>query len=314
MRAALAATPGTGIVLAAVSGGADSLALLAALAWEGPRQQRAVGVVHVDHALQPGSAAQGERVAAQARRLGVTDVRIERAKPAARPTAGHEADARLARYDVLDAVARAGDVDAVFLGHTRDDQAEQVLLGLARGSGARSLAGMPAVRGAYRRPLLGLTHESLVSACREQGLDVWEDPSNQDLRLLRNRVRHRVLPLLEAELGPGIADALVRSADLLRSDADLLDTLAAAAYDECAGSGNEPGLSVPALAALPDALRTRVIRREVLSAGAPASAVSRRHVRAAESLVVRWRGQGPVSLPGGLVAVRRCDRLVVEAP
>lgn len=313
VRAALREVSAGRPVYAAVSGGADSLALLAGLAFEGPRHDRRVSVLHVDHGLQPVSADQAARVVEQAAALGVTDVHVLRASATAVRGVGPEAAARRMRYELLDAVAARESGSVVCLGHTRDDQAEQVLLGLARGSGARSLAGIPPARGPYRRPLLHLRHDALVEACRQQGLEPWDDPTNDDVALTRNRVRHRVLPMLEAELGPGVTDALARTADLLRTDADLLDSLAADAHARCRAESSD-GLSVTELALLPDAVRSRVIRRALVDAGAPANDVSARHVGAVDALVRDWRGQGPVSLPGGLVAVRRCDRLVVEAP
>lgn len=315
VRATLSDLDRDGVVYAAVSGGADSLALLAALAFEAPRAGRAPAVVHVDHALQPESAAQADRVVSQARALGVTEARVI-AATIRRSRAGPEGGARAARYAVLDTLAAEPTTATVLLAHSRDDQAEQVLLGLARGSGARSLAGMAPVRGAYRRPLLHLGRATLVDACRRQGLLPWTDPTNADLAFTRNRVRHRVLPVLEAELGPGVGEALARTAELLRDDADLLDALAADAHDACGphGAAGSTTLDVTALGALAPALRTRVLRRVALAAGAPATDLTFAHVRAVDALVTRWHGQGPVSLPGGLVAVRRCDRLVVEAP
>ncbi|HVF19615.1 MAG TPA: tRNA lysidine(34) synthetase TilS [Mycobacteriales bacterium] len=318
VRSAVERTSPDALVLAAVSGGADSLALMAALAFEAPRRGRRVAVVHVDHGLQRGSAEQARQVVDQAHGLGVPDARVCRVYvDVARGGRGPEGSARAARYAALDAEAERSGAEQVHLGHTLDDQAEQVLLGLARGAGARSLAGMPPERGRYVRPLLGLTRELLVEACRQQGLAPWADPSNVDPAYTRNRVRHRVLPVLEAELGPGIAAALARTAELLRDDADLLDDLAADGWAACSAAspdGADEGLSVAALLALPPALRGRVLRTAALGAGAPASDLTLGHVRAVEALVLDWRGQGPIPLPGGLVAVRRCDRLVVEAP
>ncbi len=316
VRAALRdARPGA-LVQAAVSGGADSLALMAALAFEAPRRDRLVEVVHVDHGLQPGSAEQAERVREQATALGISSVLVRRVAVGTAAD-GPEGAARRARYAALDEAAKDSGADRVYLAHTLDDQAEQVLLGLARGSGARSLAGIPPLRERYQRPLLHLTHATLVEACRAQGLEPWADPSNDDPAYTRSRVRHRVLPVLEAELGPGVAAALARTAELLRADAELLDALAADAWLRCTFDEETPdpeGLSTRVLAELPDALRTRVIRTAITRAGAPPTDVALSHVRAVEALVLDWHGQGPLSLPGGLVAVRRCDRLVVEAP
>jgi tRNA(Ile)-lysidine synthase len=295
VRAALQLAPPGALVLAAVSGGADSLALLAGLAWEAPRNDRRAGAVHVDHGLVPGSAEQADNVAKQAAALHVTAevVRVT-------VDGGNEAAARRARYAALDDAADRLGAAQVHLGHTRDDLAEQVLLGLARGSGARSLAGMPRTRGRYVRPLLDLPRATTERACAALGLTPWQDPSNDDPRFARNRVRHAVLPVLEAELGPGVAAALARTADLLRADADHLDALAMA-YDG--------GLDAETLAALPDAVRSRVLRSAVLAAGAPPTDLTAAHVAAVDALVTAWHGQGPVHLPGGLAAVRHCGTL-----
>jgi tRNA(Ile)-lysidine synthase len=188
----------------------------------------------------------------------------------------------------------------VLLGHTLDDQAETVLLGLARGSGARSLAGMPPRRGRYARPFLDLPRATTVRACAVLGLAPWDDPANADPRHARNRARHRALPALEEALGPGVTDALARTARLLRADADLLDGLAAAAYAET-------GLDARRLADLPAALRSRVLLTAARDAGAVDLGAG--HVAAMDALVTDWHGQGPVDLPGGLALVRRCDTL-----
>lgn len=246
VRAELAGLGPDDLVLVACSGGPDSLALAAALVLEAPRVGRSVrsrghgvraGAVVVDHGLQPGSDAVAARAAAQCRDLGLDPVVVRRVVVPAGP-GGPEAAARAARYAALDAVAAEHGATAVLLGHTLDDQAESVLLGLARGSGARSLAGMPRRRGAYRRPLLGVRRAQTLAACAALGLDPWHDPTNGpaepgaaaevgDPTPARSRVRHEVLPVLEAVLGPGVAPALARSAALLRDDADALDALAA---------------------------------------------------------------------------------------
>src|SRR4051794_25048372 len=206
------------LVLVACSGGADSLALLAAAAFEAPRAGLRVGVVTVDHCWSADSSARATAVVEVARRLGA-DPAVAVPAPAQRS----EGAARAARYAALDASADRYEASAVLLAHSLDDQAETVLLGLARGSGARSLAGMPASRGRYRRPLLGLRRETLRAAAVAEGLDPWDDPTNADLSFARARARHDVLPVLESALGPGIAEALARSATLLGSDADALD-------------------------------------------------------------------------------------------
>lgn len=213
-------------VLVGCSGGPDSLALLAAAAFEGPRLGLRVDAVVVDHGLQPDSA----QIAAQAdqacRQAGAGHVLVIAAQVA--PTGeGPEAAARTARYRAFERAIAASSARLMLLGHTLDDQAEQVLLGLARGSGARSLAGMPARRGQYVRPLLEVPRALVHQACADLGLQAWHDPANRDPRFARNRVRHRVLPVLEDELGPGVAAALARTAAQLAEDTAALDELAA---------------------------------------------------------------------------------------
>ena len=307
VRAAIRDLSPGDLVLAACSGGADSLALTAALAFEAPRAGLRAGAVVVDHALQPGSRDQAERAAAMAAELGADPVDVVSANvdPAG---AGPEAAARAARYAALDAAADRLGAVAVLLGHTRDDQAESVLLGLARGSGARSLAGMPAQRGRYRRPLLDLSRATTVAACADLGLVPWDDPHNADPAFARVRVRTAVLPVLEQELGPGVAESLARTARLLRDDADLLDALAAEA------AARPDALEADALLGLPRAIRTRVLRRAALAAGAPATDLTAAHVDAVEALVTDWRGQGPIPLPGGVVAARQGRSLSLARP
>src|SRR5260370_10524586 len=230
------------LVLVACSGGADSLALAAAAAFVAPRLGQRAGGVTVDHGLQPGSGERAASVAALLGKLGLDPVRTAAVTVAtAGPAAGPEAAARVARDDALDAAAREYGATAVLLGHTLDDQAETVLLGLARGSGGRALAGMPARRDPYRRPLLAVRRATTGAACAELGLEPWQDPHNRDFRFARARVRHQALPALEAALGPGVAEALARTARQLRADAQCLDDLAFAESGHLRGSGPENG-------------------------------------------------------------------------
>ncbi|QKE83665.1 tRNA lysidine(34) synthetase TilS [Arthrobacter sp. NEB 688] len=309
VRAVLGECDPGDLVLVACSGGADSTALADAARFEGARAGVRVGAVVVDHGLQDGSRALAEEVAARLRARGLDPVDVASTWVTAERPDGLEAMARAARYRVLDdAVAHRG-ARLVLLGHTRDDQAEQVLLGLARGSGARSLAGMPSARGPYRRPLLGVTREQTRAACTAEGLSWWEDPMNEDPAFARVRAR-RALRDLEADLGPGLAAALARSADRLREDADHLDALADAAV---AALGPGPW-AVDALEAAPRAVRTRVWRRLVLRAGAPPGQVSARHVEACDRLLTHWRGQGAVHVPGGLRVHRSGGRVSIGRP
>jgi tRNA(Ile)-lysidine synthase len=220
---------------------------------------------------------------------------------------GPEAAARTARYAALEAAAAGHGAAAVLLGHTLDDQAETVLLGLARGSGARSLAGMPARRGIFLRPLLGLRRTVTVAACAAAGLTPWADPHNADRRFARVRVRLDALPALEAALGPGVAEALARTADQLRDDAEVLEQIALSER-----SADPRLMSAASLAGLPGAVRTRVLRSAALAAGCPATALTSAHVTRIEELVTDWRGQRWIDLPGGVRATRRSGQVLFE--
>ncbi|HEX2074060.1 MAG TPA: tRNA lysidine(34) synthetase TilS [Geodermatophilus sp.] len=295
-------------VLVAVSGGADSLALAAAVAFEAPRAGVPAGAVTVDHGLQPGSAERAGATAALAAGLGLEPVHVLAVRVGT--DGGPEAAARAARYAALaDLAARSG--ARVALGHTLDDQAETVLLGLGRGSGPRSVAGMVEHRVsegvAWWRPLLGVRRATTRAACADQGLPVWEDPWNSDPAYTRVRLRTEVLPLLEEVLGGGVAPALARTAGMLREDLDALDALAAAELSRLAGAD---GLPARELAALPAAIRRRVLRSWLRGAGVPdLQAV---HLAAVDALLVRWRGQGRVDLPGGAGVLRVSGRLVLR--
>jgi tRNA(Ile)-lysidine synthase len=294
-------------VLVACSGGADSLALAAAVAFEAPKLALSAGAAVVDHGLQAGSGPVAERAAGQCRAVGLDPVEVLTVQ-VGRGGEGPEAAAREARYAALDAAAERLGASLVLLGHTRDDQAEQVLLGLARGSGTRSLSGMPARRGRYARPFLGLTREQTAAACAASGLDPWADPHNGDPAYARVRARS-LLAALEDGLGPGVVAALARTADQLREDADHLDAEAASAGERL-GGGPIPAAD---LAALPRPVRTRLWRLLLVRAGAPGGAVSFRHVEACDALLTRWHGQGAVNVPGG-VTVRRSDGRVSISP
>jgi len=296
------------LVLAACSGGADSLALAAALAHEAPRQGLRAGGVTVDHGLQPGSAERARRVAAVLAGLGLDPVdNVPVTVDTGPGGSGPEAAARGARYRALDEVAGRHGARAILLGHSLDDQAETLLLGLARGSGSRSLGGMPARRGHYRRPLLGVRRATLRVACDALGLRPWDDPHNADPAFARSRVRHRALPALEEALGPGVAQALARTAGQLRSDAETLDELAAGRAPLVRGP--DGAWLADALAAAPAAIRTRLLRMAAIEAGCPPGRLTARHVEALDALVTRWHGQRWATLPGGVRAMLRCGKL-----
>jgi tRNA(Ile)-lysidine synthase len=305
VRSALADLSPGAVVLVACSGGGDSMALVEAVAHEARHAVWRAGAVVVDHALQPGSDAVASRAAGWVRALGLDPVVVERAAVSERGS-GLEAAARDARYAALSRVTVRLGAAVVLLGHTLDDQAEQVLLGLVRGSGARSLAGMAAVRGLYRRPLLGVSRTECRESLAAEEVPWWDDPMNDDPTFTRVRARRAVADL-EADLGPGVIAALGRSAAQLREDADHLDALADEAV-EVLGPG--PWDAV-ALTELPRAVRTRVWRRLLAAAGAPAGQVSTRHTEACDALLTNWHGQGPIHVPGGLRVLREHARLSI---
>ncbi|GEM33970.1 tRNA(Ile)-lysidine synthase [Nocardia neocaledoniensis NBRC 108232] len=330
-------------VVVGLSGGADSLALLAAAVVEAGD----VTAVVVDHQLQPGSGEVAAGAAAQALALGCIDAVVVPVEVGR--NGGAEAAARAARYAALESV-RAG--RPVLLGHTLDDQAETVLLGLARGSGGRSIQGMAAWNEPWGRPLLGVRRAQTRQMCADLGIEPWEDPHNLDPAYTRVRVRTEVLPLLEAVLGGGVAQALARTADQLRDDGEVLDALAAdllraarscgegtraqpgrgradgsreavaagepgscrppgtgAPSETTGGSGpadtDRPTLSIEILATAPAALRRRTIRAWLAEQGV--SGLLNAHLQAIDELVSDWRGQGGVAVAGG----GRDHRLVV---
>lgn len=289
-------------VLVAVSGGADSLALASALAVESKKLAITVIGVTIDHQLQAISADQAEKVKVQLSKMQI-DCVIK--KVSVDKKDGLEASARKARYQALEEVARSENAVAVFLGHTKDDQAETVLLGLARGSGTRSLSGMSASNGIYVRPLLEITRAQTEEFCNEVGLDFWSDPHNIDSQFTRVRIRQEALPTLERTMGPGISDALARSAQLLRDDADALDEWALREQMHL----DLGDLECAILESFPRAIRTRILRAAIYAAGAPSGSVTAEHVNTVEALISAWNGQGGLNLPGGVKVERISGRL-----
>jgi tRNA(Ile)-lysidine synthase len=284
--------------LVAVSGGADSLALAAALFIEAKPLALTPIAITIDHQLQENSHLQAERVVQQMKELGYVEVITK--KVVVSLESGLESGARDARYAALMESAQERQAEKIFLGHNRDDQAETVLLGLARGSGARSLSGMAVENGTYVRPLLAITRDEIEQACREWNLEFWSDPHNFNSDFTRVKVRREVIPYLEDNLDPGISRALVRSAALLRDDADALD-----AWADREGTD----LDCDRLAALPRAIRTRIIRKAALAAGATSGQLTFEQIGAIDALICAWKGQGAVSLAGGVKVERISGRL-----
>ncbi len=292
----------SGAVVVALSGGGDSLALAAAAAFEAPRLGIRAEAVVIDHGLQDGSAAIAGRAVDAARGLGLAARTV--AVDVRNSGGGLEAAAREARYAALARAAAETGADAVLLGHTLDDQAETVLLGLARGSGATSLSGMAPERRdatgpAWLRPLLAVRRETTAAACAAEGLHPWHDPHNSDVSFARVRVRENVLPVLEAELGPGVAEALARTAEQLREDAAAFQDMIDETIEDIVEHA-EAGISVSvaALAANPAALRNRIVRHVVDSEFGVA--LTRAQTLEVARLATHWRGQGPIDLPGCL--------------
>ncbi|MDR2374424.1 MAG: tRNA lysidine(34) synthetase TilS [Bifidobacteriaceae bacterium] len=317
------------LALVACSGGTDSLALAAVTAFEAPRRGWRAGAVIVDHGLLPGSAAVAATAREQCRALGLAPVEVVAVAVDQTAAEGVEAAARAARYAALDDAANRHRAAVTFLGHTLNDQAETVLLALARGSGARALAGMAPRRGPLARPFLDLTRAQTEAIIRAEGLTAWQDPTNQPggpHASRRSQVRAELMPVARAVLGPGFERALAKTAAQLLQDADHLDAqagrLLAQAVSETApaASGKVDGepetrlrLDVEALAAAPPALRARALHQGALRAGARAGDLGAAQIEALDRLVTRWRGQGPVALAGQIAATRKCGKLEFRA-
>ena len=291
-----------------VSGGADSLALAAAAKLESKNFSIDLVAVIVDHGLQANSAEIAEFAKQQLIKLGFQDIFVGRAS--VQITDGLEASARRARYKVFQQAIETYGPNTFLLGHTKNDQAEGVLLGLARGSGTKSLSGMQEVSRIFVRPLLGTDRATTEIACHESNIEYWVDPHNSNQDFTRVRVRENILPLLENEIGPGIIDALARSAKILREDATALDEWAESVFRQV----KPMDIEISILDGLPVAVRSRVLRMAIYAAGAPAGSISAAHLEPIEAFVSDWRGQGHTSLPGGVKVCRISGRLSLSKP
>jgi tRNA(Ile)-lysidine synthase len=292
--------------LVACSGGADSIALAAATVFECLRSGRPAGLITVDHGLQAGSAEQARQVGILGYELGFDPVQVVRVNVGS--AGGPEAAARQARYAALQQARAFLPGALVLLGHTADDQAETVLLGLGRGSGGRSIAGMRSESAGYLRPLLSLRRSQTLAACQALGLPVWQDPHNEERRYRRVRLRHEVLPLLEDVLAGGVTEALARTASQLQGDLDALDEIAAAVL---ATVVTPAGLGVAAFADQPEAILSRCVK--TWAEGAGAGPLTAEHIGQLSRLVRDWHGQGPVDLPGGYSVNRASGTLRMSA-
>ncbi|MEN9736586.1 MAG: hypothetical protein RL129_1297 [Actinomycetota bacterium] len=297
---------GVGPVLIGVSGGADSMALAAAVFAE--KTNRKVIPVVVDHGLQNDSDLIAKQVSDRLKQIGYSEIFSAKANVVL--TDGLEASARRARYKVFEQAIETYGAELFLLAHSKNDQAESVLLGLARGSGTRSLSGMRTQNGIYVRPFLEIDRKTIEAACAQAGLEIWSDPHNENLEFKRVKIRRELLPQLEKELDPGIIGALARSARILGEDADALDEWAAMVITEI-GTND---LDVEKLKELPKAVRSRVLRNAIYAAGAPSGSISADHLHPVEALITAWEGQGECSLPGGVKVSRISGRISLSQP
>jgi tRNA(Ile)-lysidine synthase len=295
-------------ILIAVSGGADSLLLAAATNLEASKVGIQLNALVVDHQLQNGSGDVALSAQKKLIELGITEAKVTQVLVSNNSgNGGMEAAARTARYKALDDEADRIGAAAIFLGHTEDDLAETVLLGLARGSGTRSLSGMAFHVGRYVRPFLELTRAQVLAACKESGIEFWSDPHNEELSFARVRVRTEILPKMEKEIGPGISKALARTSRILREDADALDLIAGDLFTSLADPTQIP---IELIADLPTAVRKRVIKRAIEAMGAPT--LTAEQILEVDALVGAWKGQGAVALAGGITARRDSGRLTLS--
>jgi tRNA(Ile)-lysidine synthase len=298
-------THAPGHLLVATSGGADSLALAWAAAFVAPKHGFTLEAVIVDHGLQHDSADVALEAQKTLTQMGVPATII----PVSVDGSGNVEDkARTARYDALDTHRLTTGAACVLLGHTLDDQAETVVLGLTRGSGPASIRGMAPYNPPWLRPFLGITRTTTEACITDAGYSYWLDPHNTDRRFVRPRIRHDILPALEDILGPGIPDALANTATLVADDDDYLNALA---DHHLSHITTTPGvLPVDDLAGLPSPIRRRVLRRWVRDIAGVSMTLAQ--TRMVDALVVAWRGQGAVDIPGA--TLKRTDDCLVIAP
>ena len=302
-----ACAPGDTVVLG-VSGGADSLALAAAASNIQAETSLSFFAVVIDHGLQPESAAIAQEAAERCADLGLSHVRVVAVEVDTTHGDGIEAAARTARYAALRTVAQEVCAAGIVVAHTREDQAETVLLRLARGSGTRAIAGMQAVAGDIWRPLLDLSRQTLRDSLSFYGVTPHDDVHNRDPRFLRSHIRHEVMPMLRDVLGADIESALAQTAALAGEDANALDDAAAALYQSCV-VGSE--LVYSAFGLHPAAVTKRVVRLWLIERGVSAAGLGRVHIEAVHRLATDRTISGPVKVVGGVEVFKASGRLRV---
>jgi len=279
-------------VLLAVSGGSDSLALALAANFELPKLGIELAAVIVNHNLQQGSGEIAQQAAARLGEIGISDVTIVSIQV---PESGQgpEAAAREARYEALENQRRASGADYILTAHTLDDQAETVLLGLTRGSGLKSIAGMQSVAGQLVRPFLAISKAELVQSLTDSGIEYWDDPHNKDHRFTRVRIRN-LMQQLEAELGPGVSTALARTAELAQESEEFLAQSASELIQSA--RVEKDSYAVKVLEAAHPALRRKAL--QTIASELVLGGVSRSQVLAIDELISNWHGQKPTHLSG----------------
>ncbi len=305
------------IVVVAVSGGPDSVALLTVLHHMVRELQIRIIVAHLDHGLRPEARDEAAFVAKLAEKLGYPCVsdRADVMAISQREGKNLEDAARKARYSFLDRVAEKHGAAKIALGHHRQDQAETVLMRIIRGSGPEGLKGMMPVRDKlYIRPLLFVDREKILSFLREQGMDFKQDETNASPLFLRNRIRHQLLPFLKEAFNPRIDDSLCRLADIVRLEDDYMEQ---AAEETLAKWGLLPRngtvvLSTTDWAGLHCALRNRMLKKILEDFCPGGQGIAFAHIEAAASLIVQDNPSAMIDLPFGIRMRRRYDQTLIS--
>lgn len=308
IKNALKGLPASSPVGFGCSGGADSLALLFALSTL-YRKEKAnlVHVIIVDHQLQEITAEISQKTADLAESLGfnahILPVEIISTRE------GMESDARKARYEAFETAIEEYNLEAFLIGHTKTDQAEQVFLGMLRGSGTRSLSGIPQKRGVFMRPFLNeLSREDTQKVCEENNYEYWCDPHN-DSTEYRRVIARKMIKEVQKETGQSIVDPLVRTAQISAEDADALDF-----YTDIALNNIEQNeWAITELEKTPIAIRKRVYRKKMLQLGALSDKIGFGIVNRIEELVSQWSGQKEIHLSQGVRVKRENEHLVFFA-